>query len=594
MKKLLKIKNVGIVLFLLIYVVANAQEADTLAPEIVAGPDVEEITSTTAVISWGTDEQSTGIVYYGKGNNRNKSVSSTELQKEHVVELINLEAATSYYFQLSVTDSLQNGPFLSEVDSFITGEAELEDPETKLPAIEIVGEEIEIIVGDTVHFKVVYIDTNNVETDTVAQWSVIPDSLGLIDEDGVFIATGPGECAVNAKLDTLSDWILVKIDPEEDNEDPFGEEYEHLVILPRDTVITIGAQIQFEVYYQNDSGGGGTRVDSILEWSLQGMPVGEMSDAGLFTAVDLGFSLITAKLGDREGTSFVVVSDSTVDTTGINTITITRSSPNPQGFSVMKTLAEGQLWTISGLPHPMNILNGGEVYFPIGSLVDDIRIHIALPGFAETGPDGVNFGPNGVVGGIDFQVIVNDTIVEPYYFKTPLIVGLVYKRGLLDKLGIDPLKLSLYFATMENDSVVFDTSGIAYTTLDLTQNKIFSSVAHFSSLVVKGETGTAVNTEKEKRIVPTGYVLRQNYPNPFNPTTLISYGIPIRTNVKISIYDLLGNEVKTLIDQEQSSGYKRIVWDGTNKYGRKVSAGVYIYQIQTDDFIATRKMVLVK
>jgi len=594
MKKLLKIKNVGIVLFLLIYVVANAQEADTLAPEIVAGPDVEEITSTTAVISWGTDEQSTGIVYYGKGNNRNKSVSSTELQKEHVVELINLEAATSYYFQLSVTDSLQNGPFLSEVDSFITGEAELEDPETKLPAIEIVGEEIEIIVGDTVHFKVVYIDTNNVETDTVAQWSVIPDFLGSIDEDGVFIATGPGECAVNAKLDTLSDWILVKIDPEEDNEDPFGEEYEHLVILPRDTVITIGAQIQFEVYYQNDSGGGGTRVDSILEWSLQGMPVGEMSDAGLFTAVDLGFSLITAKLGDREGTSFVVVSDSTVDTTGINTITITRSSPNPQGFSVMKTLAEGQLWTISGLPHPMNILNGGEVYFPIGSLVDDIRIHIALPGFAETGPDGVNFGPNGVVGGIDFQVIVNDTIVEPYYFKTPLIVGLVYKRGLLDKLGIDPLKLSLYFATMENDSVVFDTSGIAYTTLDLTQNKIFSSVAHFSSLVVKGETGTAVNTEKEESIVPTGYVLRQNYPNPFNPTTLISYGIPIRTNVKISIYDLLGNEVKTLIDQEQSSGYKRIVWDGTNKYGRKVSAGVYIYQIQTDDFIATRKMVLVK
>ncbi|MCK4446155.1 MAG: T9SS type A sorting domain-containing protein, partial [Candidatus Marinimicrobia bacterium] len=186
------------------------------------------------------------------------------------------------------------------------------------------------------------------------------------------------------------------------------------------------------------------------------------------------------------------------------------------------------------------------------------------------------------------------TIVEPYYFETPLIVGLVYKRGLLNNLGIDPLSLSLYFATMENDSVVFNTSGIAYTTLDLTQNKIFSSVAHFSSLVIKGETGTAVNTEKEKGIVPTGYVLRQNYPNPFNPTTLISYGIPIRTNVKISIYDLLGNEVKTLIDQEQSSGYKRIVWDGTNKYGRKVSGGIYIYQIQTNDFIATRKMVLVK
>jgi len=593
MKKLLQIKNVGgIVLFLLIAVIVNAQEADTLAPEIVAGPDVEEITSTSAVISWETNEPSTGIVYYGKGSNLNKSVSSTELKEEHAVELINLKAATSYNFQLSVTDSLENGPFLTEIDTFVTEEAESEEPETVLPAIEIVGGEVEIIVDDTVHFQIVYIDTNEVETDTVAQWSVIPDSLGLIDENGVFIATGPGECIVNAELDTLSDWVLVKIDTEED--DPSGEEYNHLVILPRDTVITIGAQIQFEVYYQNDSGGVGTQVDSILEWSLQGMPIGEMSDAGLFTAVDPGFSLITAKLGDREGTSFVVVSDSTVDTTGINTITITRSSPNPQGFSVMKTLSEGQLWTISGLPHPMNILNGGGVYFPIGSLVEDIRIHISLPGFAEAGPDGVNFGPNGVVGGVDFQVMVNDTIVEPYYFETPLIVGLVYKRGLLNNLGIDPLSLSLYFATMENDSVVFNTSGIAYTTLDLTQNKIFSSVAHFSSLVIKGETGTAVNTEKEKGIVPTGYVLRQNYPNPFNPTTLISYGIPIRTNVKISIYDLLGNEVKTLIDQEQSSGYKRIVWDGTNKYGRKVSGGIYIYQIQTNDFIATRKMVLVK
>ncbi|MBU4444832.1 fibronectin type III domain-containing protein, partial [bacterium] len=554
MKKLLQNKNVGLMLFLLVAVVVNAQEADTLAPEIVAGPDVEGITSTSAVISWKTNEPSTGIVYYGKGNDLNKSVSSTELQEEHAVELINLEAATSYNFQLSATDSLENGPFLTEIDTFVTEEAEIEEPENTLPAIEIVGGEVEIIVGDTVQFQIVYIDTNEVEIDTVAQWSVIPDSLGSINENGVFIATGPGECVVNAELDTLSDWVLVKIDPEEDNEDPFGEEYEHLVILPRDTVITIGAQIQFEVYYQNDSGGVGTQVDSILEWSLQGMPVGEMSDAGLFTAVDLGFSLITAKLGDREGTSFVVVSDSTFDTTGINTITITRSSPNPQGFSVMKILSEGQLWTISGLPHPMNILNGGGVYFPIGSLVEDIRIHIALPGFAEAGPDGVNFGPNGVVGGVDFEVMVNDTIVEPYYFETPLIVGLVYKRGLLNNLGIDPLSLSLYFATMENDSIVFDTSGIAYTTLDLTQNKILSSVAHFTSLVVKGETGAAVNTEKEKRIVPTGYVLRQNYPNPFNPTTVISYGIPTQTDVKIIIYDLLGNEVKTLIDLEQSSG----------------------------------------
>ncbi|MBU4444168.1 choice-of-anchor J domain-containing protein, partial [bacterium] len=98
----------------------------------------------------------------------------------------------------------------------------------------------------------------------------------------------------------------------------------------------------------------------------------------------------------------------------------------------------------------------------------------------------------------------------------------------------------------------------------------------------------------EQKEISVNYKLSQNYPNPFNPTTVISYGIPTQTDVKIIIYDLLGNEVKTLIDLEQSSGYKRIFWDSTNKYGRKVSAGIYIYQLQTDYFIATRKMVLVK
>lgn len=592
MEKLLHGKIIGLVILVVLSMVIYAQEPDTLAPAIVDGPQLEDIEATSVIVVWKTDEPSTGTVHYGKGSNLNKVDSSNTLGEEHEVTLSKLEPATTYYFRLSVIDSIGNGPYVSELDSFTTKAGEPDDPDEDLPAIKIIADSGEVFVGDTVWFRIVYADTNGLEIDTVAQWSVWPDSLGSIDANGLFIAEQPGECIVRAELDTLSDWLALKIDTME-NEEPGGEEYNHLVILPRDTIITLGTRLQLEVYYQSDSGGIGTLIDSAVEWSQEGMSVGEISDDGLFTATDLGFTLVTARLEERFGSSFIIVSDSTLDTT-LNTITITRSSPNPQGYSVVKSLSEGQRWMIGGLPHPMNILNGGGVYFPVGCLTEDIRIHIDLPGFAVIGPDRINFSPQGVVGGVDFEVMVNDTIMEPYYFESPLIVGIVYKRGLLSKLGIDPLSLSLYFATMENDSVIFDTSGIGYTTMDLTHNKILSSVAHFSSLVVRGETGTVVASDKGNSRLPSQYALNQNYPNPFNPTTTITFSIPERTAVRIVVYDLLGNRVRTLLDREQTAGKRQIVWDGTDRYGREVSAGIYLYRLRTPTYSATKKMILVK
>ena len=95
-------------------------------------------------------------------------------------------------------------------------------------------------------------------------------------------------------------------------------------------------------------------------------------------------------------------------------------------------------------------------------------------------------------------------------------------------------------------------------------------------------------------LLPEVFSLHQNYPNPFNPVTKLRYDLPENGHVNITIYDMLGREVKTLINQAQDAGYRSLIWDATNDYGKPVSAGIYLYQIQAGEYMQTKKMVLLK
>ena len=90
------------------------------------------------------------------------------------------------------------------------------------------------------------------------------------------------------------------------------------------------------------------------------------------------------------------------------------------------------------------------------------------------------------------------------------------------------------------------------------------------------------------------YKIHQNYPNPFNPTTEIKYDLPEDALVSINIYDLMGRSIKSLVNSQQTAGYRSIEWNATNNLGEPVSAGMYIYTIQAGDFRQSRKMVLLK
>ena len=103
----------------------------------------------------------------------------------------------------------------------------------------------------------------------------------------------------------------------------------------------------------------------------------------------------------------------------------------------------------------------------------------------------------------------------------------------------------------------------------------------------------ALNTIGDANI-PEVFALHQNYPNPFNPVTTLRYDLPENGHVSITIYDMLGRQVKTIINQYQEAGYRSVIWNATNNYGKPVSAGIYLYQIQAGEYMQTKKMVLLK
>jgi len=94
--------------------------------------------------------------------------------------------------------------------------------------------------------------------------------------------------------------------------------------------------------------------------------------------------------------------------------------------------------------------------------------------------------------------------------------------------------------------------------------------------------------------MPLSYKIHQNHPNPFNPVTTIRYDLPEDGLVNITIYDMMGRQISTLISGQQTAGYNIVQWNATNTFGEAVSAGLYLYTIHAGEFTQTRKMVLLK
>jgi len=99
---------------------------------------------------------------------------------------------------------------------------------------------------------------------------------------------------------------------------------------------------------------------------------------------------------------------------------------------------------------------------------------------------------------------------------------------------------------------------------------------------------------KSDEDLPKTFSLSQNYPNPFNPITMIKYQLPKGCQVKLTIYNILGRKVVTLVDEKQKAGYKTIRWNSRGQSGNEVASGIYFYRLKAGDFTKTKKMVLIR
>ena len=95
-------------------------------------------------------------------------------------------------------------------------------------------------------------------------------------------------------------------------------------------------------------------------------------------------------------------------------------------------------------------------------------------------------------------------------------------------------------------------------------------------------------------LLPDGFYLGDAYPNPFNPTTTIEYAIPVAGEVKLEVFNLLGQKVSTLVDGLQEAGGHSVDWNSTDESGQSVASGVYFYRLTTDNFTQSKKMILGK
>lgn len=102
-------------------------------------------------------------------------------------------------------------------------------------------------------------------------------------------------------------------------------------------------------------------------------------------------------------------------------------------------------------------------------------------------------------------------------------------------------------------------------------------------------SGSVTSLNGDENILPTEYNLYQNYPNPFNPSTIIKYSVPERSNVIIQVFNIVGEEIEILVNQEKDSGFYEVQFSGVG-----LASGIYIYRITAGNFFQSKKMLLIK
>jgi len=153
---------------------------------------------------------------------------------------------------------------------------------------------------------------------------------------------------------------------------------------------------------------------------------------------------------------------------------------------------------------------------------------------------------------------------------------------------------SLLFFNILGDSIIEITSGFVGIGEDTLMLTVTDTSGASDSTTIFIQVVPSVGVDDGFDALPEKFELFQNYPNPFNPTTTIMYALPVRSDITLRIYNLMGQEILKITHEDMSAGYHELRWNGLNQSGRKVASGIYIYRLNAGDFVETKKMLLLK
>jgi hypothetical protein len=139
---------------------------------------------------------------------------------------------------------------------------------------------------------------------------------------------------------------------------------------------------------------------------------------------------------------------------------------------------------------------------------------------------------------------------------------------------------------VQNNPFTITTAGLEPATY-VAVIKVITSIGQLLNIPITLEVYSTIPPSQE-------YILKQNFPNPFNPFTKIEYDVPVASNVTIKVFNIRGQFVKKLIDEPKEPGSYETYWDGTDNRNRKVSSGIYFYQLNSGSSKKAKKMMLVK
>jgi hypothetical protein len=234
----------------------------------------------------------------------------------------------------------------------------------------------------------------------------------------------------------------------------------------------------------------------------------------------------------------------------------------------------------AGIVHQIDLMTGAPtgVSFDIVSAVSSDPTDLAGGLFITADYQAGTATIGGVV-----QGNAADQLVGFELTATNAWMSLNGNSGVVEAGASATMNLVLSGTVMAKDDVVYNGSVVCTSTPDVGVAEI--PVTLTITGVVNGIGDMAV---------PMTFDMAQNYPNPFNPTTTVNFQLPKKSDVRITVYNALGQVVRTLASQSYDAGRHQVVWDGTNNNGAQVSTGIYIYRMEAGDFVKSMKMILMK